>query len=86
MLFSCCVLFNYCVANSIETLINSECVILLLNKMPIILIRDVPVVFPFEPHEVQREYMKKVIESLDKSQNAVLESPTGLSYFCHNLG
>lgn len=41
------------------------------------MIGGVPVSFPFEPYDVQRRYMEKVIESLDKSANSVLESPTG---------
>lgn len=40
-------------------------------------IRDVPVMFPFEPYPCQIDYMNKVIEALDKSANALLESPTG---------
>lgn len=46
--------------------------------MPQFIIKDVPVMFPFEPYSVQRAYMEKVIECLDRSGNAVLESPTGL--------
>ena len=46
-------------------------------KMPEFIIGGVPVSFPFEPYDVQRRYMEKVIESLDKSANSVLESPTG---------
>lgn len=48
--------------------------------MPIIDINGVPVDFPFQPYEVQKDYMAKVIECLDKSQNAMLESPTGLTW------
>lgn len=33
--------------------------------------------FPFEPYQLQRDYMTKVIEALESKQNAVLESPTG---------
>lgn len=40
----------------------------------------VTVKFPFEPYNVQKYYMRKVIESLDSKQNAVLESPTGTYY------
>lgn len=46
--------------------------------MPEFIIKDVPVMFPFEPYSVQRTYMEKVIECLERSGNAVLESPTGL--------
>lgn len=49
-----------------------------------------PVTFPFEPYSVQRAYMEKVIECLNKSANGVLESPTGtgktLSLLCASLG
>lgn len=41
-------------------------------------IYGITVKFPFEPYAPQKEYMKKVIESLREGQNAVLESPTGM--------
>jgi regulator of telomere elongation helicase 1 len=40
-------------------------------------IRDVQITFPFEPYACQLDYMSKVIEALDTSSNALLESPTG---------
>jgi regulator of telomere elongation helicase 1 len=40
-------------------------------------INGIKVQFPFEPYELQQNYMSKVIEALEKEQNAVLESPTG---------
>lgn len=48
--------------------------------MPEFIIGGIPVTFPFEPYNVQRHYMEKVIECLDKSANSVLESPTGLKF------
>ncbi|XP_055389543.1 regulator of telomere elongation helicase 1 homolog [Condylostylus longicornis] len=52
-------------------------------------INGVKVNFPFEPYPVQVAYMKKVIETLESSTNAVLESPTGtgktLSLLCSTL-
>lgn len=58
--------------------------------MPEFQIGGIPVLFPFEPYDVQKRYMEKVIESLDKSANSVLESPTGtgktLSLLCSTLG
>lgn len=45
--------------------------------MPEHVIEGVTVEFPFEPYDLQRAYMGKVISCLDKSENAVLESPTG---------
>lgn len=51
------------------------------TKMPEFIIGGIPVSFPFEPYHVQRRYMEKVIESLDRSANSVLESPTGLFPF-----
>lgn len=45
----------------------------------IIDIHGINVKFPFEPYDLQKDYMKKVIEALEGHQNAVLESPTGLS-------
>lgn len=44
------------------------------------LINDVSVKFPFEPYPLQRDYMQKIIECLENSANAILESPTGLIY------
>lgn len=43
----------------------------------IIEINGIPVKFPFEPYQLQKDYMTKVINALDNKQNAVLESPTG---------
>lgn len=47
--------------------------------MPEIDINGVLVKFPFEPYEIQRDYMKSVIQCLDleNDRNAILESPTG---------
>ena len=50
--------------------------------MPEHLIEGVTVEFPFEPYDLQRAYMGKVINCLDKSENAVLESPTGNCLNC----
>lgn len=48
------------------------------RKMPIVEINGVLVKFPYEePYQVQRNYMHTVIESLERSGNAILESPTG---------
>lgn len=38
---------------------------------------DLTVHFPKVPYETQKLYIKSVIETLDKKQNAALESPTG---------
>lgn len=57
--------------------------------MPEYMINEIPVNFPFEPYDVQKAFMAKVIESLKTSTNAVLESPTGtgktLSLLCSTL-
>ncbi|XP_058817488.1 regulator of telomere elongation helicase 1 homolog [Topomyia yanbarensis] len=57
--------------------------------MPEYEINNVPVNFPFEPYQVQRDYMAKVIECLQNGTNGVLESPTGtgktLSLLCSSL-
>lgn len=45
--------------------------------MGIYTINGISVKFPFEPYPVQREYMSTVIESLENSRHAILESPTG---------
>ena len=40
---------------------------------------DIEINFPYQPYEIQINYMSKVIESLDKGNNNIsaLESPTG---------
>lgn len=52
-------------------------------------IRGVPVSFPFQPYELQKNYMEKVIEALQNQTHAILESPTGtgktLSLLCSTL-
>ncbi|XP_059047807.1 regulator of telomere elongation helicase 1 homolog [Achroia grisella] len=57
--------------------------------MPEIMISGIPVNFPFDPYDVQKAYMEKVIESLQNNTNALLESPTGtgktLSLLCSSL-
>ncbi|XP_033485941.1 regulator of telomere elongation helicase 1 isoform X1 [Epinephelus lanceolatus] len=45
--------------------------------MPSLTLNGVTVNFPFPPYDCQKDYMSKVIECLQKSQNGVLESPTG---------
>lgn len=40
-------------------------------------IDGVPVHFPFKPYECQETYMEKVLDALHRSENALLESPTG---------
>ncbi|XP_049283993.1 regulator of telomere elongation helicase 1 homolog [Anopheles funestus] len=57
--------------------------------MPEYMINGVPVNFPFEPYQLQKNYMAKVIECLQNKSNGVLESPTGtgktLSLLCSSL-
>lgn len=43
------------------------------------IINGVPVKFPFEPYDVQRDYMKTVINCLESGRHGLLESPTGKS-------
>lgn len=45
--------------------------------MPEIKINNIVVNFPFEPYDVQKTYMSKVIECLQNKKHGVLESPTG---------
>jgi regulator of telomere elongation helicase 1 len=40
-------------------------------------IHGVRVHFPFQPYDCQKDYMTKVMEALLRSENALLESPTG---------
>ncbi|KAL0841701.1 hypothetical protein ABMA28_013973 [Loxostege sticticalis] len=57
--------------------------------MPEVMISGIPVNFPFEPYDVQKAYMERVIESLQNNTHALLESPTGtgktLSLLCSSL-
>ncbi|XP_034244080.1 regulator of telomere elongation helicase 1 homolog [Thrips palmi] len=57
--------------------------------MPEVMIRNIPVQFPFEPYDVQRAYMEKVIDCLQSGAHGMLESPTGtgktLSLLCASL-
>ncbi|XP_050088654.1 regulator of telomere elongation helicase 1 homolog [Anopheles aquasalis] len=57
--------------------------------MPVYDIVGIPVDFPFEPYQVQRDYMSKLLECLQQSTNGLLESPTGtgktLSILCASL-
>ncbi|XP_018572046.1 regulator of telomere elongation helicase 1 homolog isoform X2 [Anoplophora glabripennis] len=52
-------------------------------------IKGVPIKFPFEPYDLQKKYMEKVVECLQNECNGVLESPTGtgktLSLLCSSL-
>jgi hypothetical protein len=40
-------------------------------------IESVKIKFPFEPYESQKNMMEKIIKCIRKSENALLESPTG---------
>ena len=40
-------------------------------------LRGVPIHFPFKPYKCQEDYMGKVLDALNSSENALLESPTG---------
>lgn len=46
--------------------------------------------FPYDAYECQLAYMEKVVEALQKEENALLESPTGtgktLCLLCATLG
>lgn len=57
--------------------------------MATVTLQGIPVSFPFEPYQIQKDYMEKVIESLQRGTYAVLESPTGtgktLSLLCASL-
>jgi len=45
--------------------------------------------FPFEPYDIQKEYMSHLIQAIENKENALLESPTGtgktLSFICASL-
>lgn len=40
-------------------------------------LRGVPIHFPFQPYACQKDYMESVLDALFRSENALLESPTG---------
>jgi regulator of telomere elongation helicase 1 len=40
-------------------------------------LRGISIHFPFKPYECQEDYMGKVLDALLRSENALLESPTG---------
>lgn len=42
-------------------------------------IEGVQIKFPFEPYNVQKKFMKRMIKSLNSNKNAALESPPGMS-------
>lgn len=45
--------------------------------MPGFVYNGIRVEFPFEPYDIQKEYMRQVIDSIQNAENAMLESPTG---------
>lgn len=45
--------------------------------MPEVEINGISINFPFQPYQVQTDYMSKVIECLENGTNGILESPTG---------
>lgn len=51
-----------------------------------LLIKSVPVSFPFPPYEQQIVFMEKVITALQEGKDALLESPTGTGKVCSCLG
>ncbi|CAG7693054.1 unnamed protein product [Allacma fusca] len=57
--------------------------------MPVFKIDDLDIHFPFEPYDVQKDLMSKVVECLRMRQNGLLESPTGtgktLSLLCASI-
>ncbi|KRX03204.1 P-loop containing nucleoside triphosphate hydrolase [Pseudocohnilembus persalinus] len=48
-----------------------------LKKQQKLTIEGIEVIFPYEPYDVQINYMASVIRSLNKKSNALLQSPTG---------
>lgn len=57
--------------------------------MTTVILKGIPISFPFEPYDLQKEYMEKVLDCLQNERNGVLESPTGtgktLSLLCSTL-
>lgn len=48
-----------------------------LRKTTTFRIRHVDVTFPFEPYQPQRVFIERLLEALQRGENALLESPTG---------
>ena len=59
------------------------------TKPTMVKLNGIPVHFPFKPYQLQEDYMLKVINALDNSENALIESPTGtgksLCLLCSSL-
>ena len=49
----------------------------IVTPMHSVIIEGIEIKFPFEPYEIQKEFMKNVINALNNKKNAMLESPTG---------
>lgn len=45
--------------------------------MPTFIYNRQKVQFPFEPYEIQKDYMRNVMDAINNHENAMLESPTG---------
>ncbi|RWR99377.1 regulator of telomere elongation helicase 1-like protein, partial [Dinothrombium tinctorium] len=52
-------------------------------------VNETAIAFPFEPYQIQLEYMHAVIEAMREGKIALLESPTGtgktLSLLCSTI-
>lgn len=64
-------------SNYPDTLMNPNVVTNSITQVSTITIEEIPVEFPRIPYPCQIQYMKGIIEALNKSNNALLESPTG---------
>ena len=47
------------------------------QKLYTFVYNGVSVKFPFPPYDIQKDYMRMVIDSIQNNKNAMLESPTG---------
>lgn len=52
------------------------------RKSVVVPIRGIEVKFPFEPYQLQKVYMERVLQALQDGSNALLESPTGTGKVC----
>lgn len=41
--------------------------------------------FPFEPYQIQRDFMKNLYETIEQKKIGIFESPTGTGFYLKEL-